>query len=539
MDIIQFNKIRTPELLGALISLTIFGFALQYLYNTLHSFDINDIYDHFLMHSAASLFIAVSLTAASYFAVTGYDVLALTHIKRKLAYRYVAVTAFIASVFGNNLGFALLTGTSIRYRLYSQVGLSAPEIAGVSSICALSTTLGMGFIFGFSMLFQNRSLSETAFSLPPQLLFMIGVLVLTVIFGYIVTASFVPVALKFKNRSIQFPNARIVLAQTTLATFNLLLVGTIIYYLIMPYSANTGFLTFIGVFSLAIIAGSASNVPGGVGVFESVLMAGLPAVPPDALLGCILLFRCVYYLAPLGIAASLLMYKEFSTTRSHIKVAQQKALDWLESSGSQIMALVCVFAGTLLLLTSAIPPGFDRLSSKLFVPLPFLEIAQLLGTASGTGLLIVARDISFDIGPAYKNANRFLFCGIGASIVYNFNFTVLASLAFVAFALGIRRPMVQQNSVGSRSYQYPYEWILLIFVIITSTIWIGLFAHKDIAITSQSWTLFSYEGDFSRFLRVMSIVLAIIAVYSIRCRSKFVPPDNPSTAIEHCRSSQS
>jgi uncharacterized membrane protein YbhN (UPF0104 family) len=53
-------------------------------------------------------------------------------------------------------------------------------------------------------------------------------------------------------------------------------------------------------FIIAIAAGIISNVPGGVGVFESVLLLLFRTVPPDQLLGSLLAYRIIYYLVPFG-----------------------------------------------------------------------------------------------------------------------------------------------------------------------------------------------------------------------------------------------
>ncbi|MFH0352583.1 MAG: hypothetical protein ACHBMF_11765 [Chromatiales bacterium] len=96
--------------------------------------------------------------------VTGYDVVALNHINRPLSYPRAALAGFLASTFGSNLGFAMVTGGAIRYRLYSQGGLSAVEIAGIKTMRALTVTLGIGFILTLSLLFGSAE--ATAFSPP-------------------------------------------------------------------------------------------------------------------------------------------------------------------------------------------------------------------------------------------------------------------------------------------------------------------------------------------------------------------------------------
>lgn len=50
------------------------------------------------------------------------------------------------------IGFALLTGSAIRYRLYSTWGLSAVEITNIVAFCNLSFWLGLFTVSGVMFL---------------------------------------------------------------------------------------------------------------------------------------------------------------------------------------------------------------------------------------------------------------------------------------------------------------------------------------------------------------------------------------------------
>ena len=494
--------------MGTLISLTLFICALWVLYRTLHTFDISDVMGHMFQHSPSKFIIAGVFTIASYFVVTGYDVVALAHIGRKIPYGRTAVTAFLASVFGNNLGFAILTGTSIRYRMYSIEGLSTLEITGVSSLCALSTILGMGTLFGISMIFQDPVLTDAVVPIPHALKALLGALVLAVIFGYTVYAAAGQVTLRIKSLSVPLPDSKTVLAQITLATVNLSLVGSLIYILIAPYNQQVGLFTFFGVFAIAVMAGSASNIPGGVGVFESVLLVGLPEIAPDALLGCILLFRCIYYLVPLGIAACLLAYKEISDFTKPPRILLNTVTDLLDHAGPSIMSIVTVFAGTVILFSYSVRNGYDYMSMKSFVPLFVLEIGHLVGICIGIGLIIVARGIFECADSASNYAIKFLGIGIVASLLKGFDYWVAGILSLILIIFWQLRTKFNQISKPVE-LKFTAEWIWLLAVIIMITIWIGFFEYKDISYTNSLWWTFSYNGEYSRYLRGIAAVLTI------------------------------
>ena len=71
------------------------------------------------------------------------------------------------------------------------------------------------------------------------------------------------------------PSPGIVAGQLAFTAIDILLAATTLYLLLPP--SDLGFATFLAVFAAAILAGVASHVPGGVGVFET---SSSPPCPP-------------------------------------------------------------------------------------------------------------------------------------------------------------------------------------------------------------------------------------------------------------------
>ncbi len=496
--------------IGALISIIVVCVALWLMNKTLHSININDIIKHLQDLSFGSIFVALILTSASYFVVTGYDVIALQHIRRQVPYPRAALSAFLASTFGNNIGFAVLTGTSIRYRIYSQVGLSALDIAGVSSMCALTTILGMSCIFGISMFFQPGDVATTGIPIPPQFLRFAGGLVLVAIIGYLIYTSYRPLTITTKSWSLRMPSSRTALAQIILATTNLTLVASLIYFL-LPSNIETGYMAFLSVFALALIAGSASNVPGGIGVFESVILVGLPEIPTAALLGSILVFRCIYYLTPLAVASVILVVHEGAKQRDKIDKLHVSTFDLLDEVGPQIMSMIVLFAGVLLLFSGSIPTGFDRDQSITYAPLLVVEISHLLGAAAGIGLLISARGIARRLAVSFNLVAIMLITGIIATLCKGFGYREAITLGFILILLWRTHPEFYRRTTLFDE-GYPVEWVSLLSAVLVVTIWLGLFSFKDIPYSADLWWTFDFDSDFSRFLRSILVVLLISGI---------------------------
>jgi Uncharacterized conserved protein len=493
---------------GAFLSLAIVCLALWMVYHTLQEIQLSDVLEHFRALPLSSALLAFLVAAASYFVVTGYDVLALHYIDHPLPYPRAALAGFLAFVCGSNLGFAMATGAAIRYRIYSQVGLSVLEIAGVTTMGALTATLGVGFILTLSMLFGAGEGAESAIHLSPALRRTIGGLTLALIVAYITVVAIHPITIRTQSWSLRLPSAKMTLAQIALGTIDMMLVGAIIY-LLLPAPPGTNFFAFLGVFALALMAGAMSHVPSGIGVFESVMLLGLPEVPPAALLGAILLFRCIYYLVPLSLAGVILAVHEAVLQRARIERARDTVADWLAELGPQVMAVIIIFSGVVLLFSGAVPVPSDRLVLlQGFVPLLAVEASHMIAGAAGLGLVILARGLSLRLNAAYRLAVVLLGMGIAAFLLKGLLYEGAVVLGVILVVLLGTRPEFQRK--GSLFDQgYPAEWVSTLMAILAVTVWLGLFSYKPLEYSHGLWWHFDYEAEFSRFLRTTMTVLAL------------------------------
>ena len=86
--------------------------------------------------------------------LTGYDQLAFVYIGRTISRWQVAMASFVGYAIANNVGFALLSGTSARYRFYSRWGLSGGDISRVVVFYSGTFWLGLIVLGSWSLLFS-------------------------------------------------------------------------------------------------------------------------------------------------------------------------------------------------------------------------------------------------------------------------------------------------------------------------------------------------------------------------------------------------
>ncbi len=155
--------------------------------------------------------------------------------------------------------------------------------------------------------------------------------------------------------SISFPQIALGLAD--------LGVASAVLYLLLPAGANISFLAFLGAYAAAVTAGIISHVPGGIGVFETVIILAIPQVPASALLGSMLIYRAVYYLVPLAVAALLFGAKELEARRASLARAHELASLYIAPVVPQVAGTLIFLCGVVLLVSGATPAVDERLKT--------------------------------------------------------------------------------------------------------------------------------------------------------------------------------
>lgn len=257
---------------------------------------------------ASAIALGGLFVTGSYLTLTLYDRLALAFLGKSLPYVHVGFASFTSYAFSNTIGFAPLTGGSIRYRLYSALGLDAVAIASLVGIITLTFSLGIVLASGLVLVIEPDMVARLL-RLPTGSARFAGWLLIGAIAVYLLFAHRARDGFSIRGRVIRLPGPGMSLAQIAVAVVELVF-ASIAFMLLLPEAVRPDWSVVAGAFVLAMGLGTLSHVPGGLGVFEATLVACLPGVPVDILLGRLVLFRLLYYVLPLLIAAALLTIRE-------------------------------------------------------------------------------------------------------------------------------------------------------------------------------------------------------------------------------------
>ena len=512
--------------LAPLAALLVFGGVVAVLHHELKQLHIRSVFQHLHAIPRSNILAALGFTAASYLLLSSYDALALRYRRRAISYGRVLFTSFIAYSFGHTLGFAAFTGAAIRFRLYSTAKVTAVDVATISAFCSLSIGIGLTTLTGLSLLVTPEQ-AAALLHLQPAWAMAVGFLLLSIVAAYGLWGSLSRTVLEIRGWALRPPGPMISIVQIMLSVVDLSLSSAVLWWLLPP-EAHISFIAFVGAYSAAVIAGIISHVPGGIGVFETVILYTLPDVPKDALLGSLLAYRVVYYLVPLFFGTLLFISKEVSAQRGKLARARELAGIYIAPIVPQIAGALTFFAGTLLLLSGATPGMDDRLHALYqFLPLIVVEASHLAGSVIGLGLLILARALFRRVHAAYHISFWLLTAGIFASLLKGLDFEEATVLAVVLGVLTLGRNAFHRPTAILSERVGPV-WVVSIIGVISLAVWIGFVAYRHVDYSDELWWTFALDGDAPRMLRASLVVVVLLAAYLLLTMLR---PAQPEPAV--------
>jgi glycosyltransferase 2 family protein len=297
--------------LGIAASLMIIVFATTTLVRTLKGVDTGVILVALTEISPGQIALAALCVVGAFCTLTFYDFFALRTIgKSHVPYRIAALSSFTSYSIGHNIGATVFTGGAIRFRIYSDYGLNAIDVAKICFISGLTFWLGNAFVLGLGLTWHPQAASAMDL-LPPAINRLIAVGCLAGIGIYFTWLSL------GKNRrelgqngwKVVLPSWRLTLLQIVIGVVDLGFCA-LAMYLLMPAQPNIDFVSLAVVFILATLLGFASHAPGSLGVFDAAMLVALPQFDREHLLATLVVFRILYFLIPFGIAITVMGTRE-------------------------------------------------------------------------------------------------------------------------------------------------------------------------------------------------------------------------------------
>jgi phosphatidylglycerol lysyltransferase len=516
---------RARRVLPALVGLVLLPVALEVLRVELRTVTWPELTAAVAGIPRRQLVLAIALTVLNYLVLTGYDQLAFVYIGKPLSRARIAAASFLAYAVANNVGLSALSGASVRYRFYTRWGVTAEELSRIVFSYSVTFWLGLLALGGLALV----AAPPPRASAPPahHVLALAGWLLMLIPLAYVGLTVVRRTPLRLWRVELPMPSPRMAAAQFALSCIEWSLAGAVLYVLLPP--SPLSFVAFLGLFVSAILLGIASHVPGGVGVFEGLMVLFLkPYLTSGQLLPALVVFRVVYYFLPLTVAVIGLGIDEARQRRGQASRAGALVGRVTEQLTPRVLAIVTFIGGLMLLFSGATPASGARLALlSRFVPLQVIEASHFLASVAGTGLLLLAQGLRRRLDGAYYLASALLVCGVTASMLKGFDYEEATLLLLVLAVLWRARPAFDRRAALVEIPLSP-TGVAAVVLAIGASIWLGLFAFRHVEYSRDLWWQFELHGDASRFLRASVGAAVMLLLFGLARLIGYAPHATPA-----------
>lgn len=489
------------QTLGIVASVTVLALALLVCWHLLSEVNLKLVHHAILNISLGALASSLLAAVCSYLALVCYEWSAARFAGVILPGKLLVMGGACATAVGNAVGLSMLSGGAVRARLYLNRGLHAADIARMSVFVSLALGVTLPVLAAIAGLIHLDTAS-TVLDLPPLAAFAIAAAILALYLALIVVLFFKRQPEKpsvdsrlyrFGSWSCRLPSLRLSLLQLVITLADV--IGSCaVLYLLLP--ASPPFATFLLVYLLALAAGILSHVPGGVGVFEAIMLATFsPIVGVAELTAALVLYRAIYIVLPLLLSILTLLINEGRRFVDRMPDPSGTGLS------APVLSLVVFFDGLVLLASNVMPESTLHYSQLIeVVPAWLVELSHLLCGMAGVTLLMLARGLGRRMHAAWRLTLWVLALGALTSVLKGIDLSEAILMTLSCIGLFIFRSSFYRIGHLARM---PFSWryLLVGYGILLLSLWLLLIIFRDVPWSSHIWWSVSISNEVSRSLR--------------------------------------
>jgi hypothetical protein len=357
--------------------------------------------------------------------------------------------------------------------------------------------------------------------LPAIALRAAGMALWGVVFCYL-SLSFILGSIRLRGHQVELPKWRMAILQVALATVDVAVTATI-FYVLLPHAPGLTWTIFLGVYVASYTAGLATNLPGGIGVFDTAMLFGLESfVDAPHIVGAILVYRLYYYVIPLFLAGSLFAGNEILLRSGGLlrartgRASARPVVPWSEPDFTVAAATAVVaLCGAMLLTLGVLAPSADY----SWLDPEFAGIAsqagQYIPSLIGAGLVIMALALSHRVALAWVLTILLLLVGGGFAMTQDNQVWVSAVLVLGAVMLmPFRSYFYRRASLLSGPFEASTAVSLIVVMICVLALAVA--RHQTFLLSNNAWwaVVMSREIPNSvRFAVAVAVVLGSVAIW--------------------------
>ncbi|WP_193743291.1 lysylphosphatidylglycerol synthase domain-containing protein [Sandarakinorhabdus sp. AAP62] len=307
---------------GAVLGLVVLGLAAWGLKKISGQVTLADVMAEIQATPGHLIAFAALSTFLSYVVLVGYDWFATRHLGyTHIRWPTLAAASFSSFTMSHTLGVTILTGGTVRYRIYTRAGVKPADIAMIILLCGWTFWLGIIFVAGIGLIVSPGLAEPIREWVPQGLEEWTGALMLAGVVAYTLLATVWRRSFKLLRYRFTIPDGKQTLQQIAIGTLDLALAGGALYILLLPVAGIPDLLTFLVIYAVAMVTGALAHAPGGLGVFELVIVGLMPDADKAGVLAAVALFRILYTFVPFLLGAALLAVMEARAFRAARAIA--------------------------------------------------------------------------------------------------------------------------------------------------------------------------------------------------------------------------
>jgi uncharacterized membrane protein YbhN (UPF0104 family) len=282
-----------------LLSVVFFAIAAVLIYRQVSTITVSAFLAALAATNPFAIALSIVLTGASYLCLSGTEWLSLQALSHRLSYRQAAMVAIPAYALTNTAGFSPATGTALRLQLYARHGLSAGQSAAVAMLAGSAVSLS-GLVAAGLLMVAAPSAFAAALHGRIWAALLVGAALLAP--AGLWFWAFTPRAPRWLGGGHpSLPVGRIRLVGLLAGVGDWLFSGAALFAL-LPHPHLSTYPTYLAVYIAGCLLSAATGVPGGIGVFEAIVL-GLSTMFSQVheTAAALLLYRCIYSLGPLSL----------------------------------------------------------------------------------------------------------------------------------------------------------------------------------------------------------------------------------------------
>jgi phosphatidylglycerol lysyltransferase len=249
------------------------------------------------------------LTACSYACLSLTERLCALALGHPLSLAQAARIAVPSYALTNSAGFSPVTGTALRLQLYGRLGIRPRSATAIAVLAGTAVTLSGVVALGICFLLDPASAARAIHGPRVLVLAASAVMISLAALWFIAFSRQAPRWLGGGRGTDLALERRAVGLAAGLGDW---LFSGLALFVLLQTTPLAGAPAFLAAYVAGCLLSAATGVPGGVGVFEAIVL-GLSAVVSQAheTAAALLLYRCIYSLLPLSGVGALSAWRAF------------------------------------------------------------------------------------------------------------------------------------------------------------------------------------------------------------------------------------